>query len=244
MNDFIDVWLVDTSNFLSITDQLQLYLSADELERVVSFKQKIHGDRHLICRANLRIILSKYLKISPEKIVFSYTEKGKPYVNTKNVYFNLSHTDNQVIYAISNYLIGVDIENITKKVNYEQLAQRFFCFSEYEIIKNAKPEDKPQIFYSFWTTKEAYLKAIGEGLSGGLNTLELNYNISKDTSTVITPEISNSWQIQSLKINNNYLANIMIKTVQTISLNCNVLSAQNIPHRPNFCITENGLRKF
>jgi len=223
MNDFIDVWLIDTNNFLSVIDQLQLYLSTDELEKVDKFKQKKHGDRHLICRANLRIILSKYLKIAPEKIVFSYTEKGKPFVNKKDFHFNLSHTDNQVVYAVSNYLIGVDIENITKKVKYEQLAKRFFCHAEYEIIKNAKPEDKPKIFYSFWTTKEAYLKAIGEGLSGGLNTLELNYSFSTNTTTVTTANISNHWQIKSLKINNNYLANIMINTGKIIPLNCNVL---------------------
>ncbi len=220
IDNCVDIWLLNTDHFLSNLENLSFYLSLDELEKVSKFKQKIHGDRYLICRSNLRKILSTYLYTKPEKIKISYTKKGKPYIsqnkNNPTIHFNLSHTNNQIIYAISKNIVGIDIENIHKQTNYEQLAKRFFCASEYETINQAKQEEKAKIFYSFWTGKEAYLKAIGEGISGGLNTIEFNYQTLNNQLAIVTPSLSQNWQVKSITINNKYLANILVNITTNI----------------------------
>ncbi|MBE9222237.1 4'-phosphopantetheinyl transferase superfamily protein [Cyanobacterium stanieri LEGE 03274] len=209
----LDLFLLNTNNFSSDLTYFKSLLSPDELDKIERFKNKLQGDRTCIARANLRIILSKHLNINPDKIIFNYNQKGKPFLKDySNLYFNLSHTDNWIIYGISNQLIGVDIENISKQVKFKQLAQRFFCPSEYALIDQVKPENEAQLFYTFWTAKEAYLKAIGEGLSGGLDSIELSYNFLSENVEITSAKIREEWQIKNCKINDNYLVSVAVKS--------------------------------
>ncbi|MGY6530439.1 MAG: 4'-phosphopantetheinyl transferase family protein [Cyanobacterium sp.] len=209
----LDLFLLNTDNFLSDLPYLRSLLSPDELDKIQRFKNKIQGDRTCIARANLRILLSKYLNINPDKISFNYSQKGKPFLeNYPHLYFNLSHTDNWIVYGISDQLIGIDIENIKKKVKYKELAKRFFCPREFNLIIKQNQENEPKLFYTLWTAKEAYLKATGEGLSGGLDTIELSYNFLSEEVEIISANIRTKWQIKNLKVEDDYLVSVAIKT--------------------------------
>ena len=108
--------------------------------------------------------------ISDDEIV--RTEFGKPYLKAHSEFhFNYSHSQDYFALASSHGVqdIGVDIEQLDRKVRFEALAKHAFHFDEYQQWK-ALDEDI-EYWFKVWTTKEAVLKASGLGIRIGLNTL-------------------------------------------------------------------------
>lgn len=105
-------------------------------------------------------------------INYRYGENGKPYLKDfKDVFFSYSHSGEYAICAVSDKEIGCDIEMV-KDVDFN-IAKRFFTKSEYENI--AKLEDieaKKDLFFRYWTIKESYIKATGQGLKCSLDSFE------------------------------------------------------------------------
>jgi 4'-phosphopantetheinyl transferase len=105
--------------------------------------------------------------------------------------------------------IGVDLEKMRSMENAEQLAQRFFCASEYYLLTQAIPEERDQLFFQLWTAKEAYLKATGEGIGGGLNQVKIALNPLRFINLP-------NWYLQSFEFNPddelNYWAAIAVET--------------------------------
>ena len=105
----------------------------------------------------------------------SYGEKGKPFLQHEpDVFFNLSHSGDKVICAVSGAEIGCDIEKI-RKLEFD-VAGRFFSPQEAESIKHAAGDDeKKELFFRLWTLKESFVKATGRGMTPGFgeNSLEL-----------------------------------------------------------------------
>lgn len=115
----------------------------------------------------LRGILSQYLPLSPAKIRFARTHNGKPYLKDRRfnqLQFNVSHSHGKIVCAVSLcQLIGVDIENIHRKNSLDEIAQRYFHPDEIETLQSiANEQERRQLFFTLWTCKEAYIKAIGK----------------------------------------------------------------------------------
>ena len=206
-------WIV-----LDVTDEnLQTFislLSTSEKIKADRFKFRQHQHRYQAVHGILRIILGRYLKLDPAQINFTHRDRGKPYLtadcNPLNLQFNLSHSENMAIVGISrDRPIGVDLEKIRPMENAEQLAERFFCASEYALLTQAIPEERDKLFFQLWTAKEAYLKATGEGISGGLNQIEIALNPLRFINLP-------NWYLQSFEFNpdddHNYWAAIALET--------------------------------
>ncbi len=104
-------------------------------------------------------------------------EKGKPYVEDTDFYFNISHSGSYVVLVTGKCELGVDIQE-RKPVEAEAMAKRFFTGKEYEALLAS--EEKEKLFYKLWTRKEAYGKWLGSGLSEQVlktDMLELHENI-------------------------------------------------------------------
>jgi 4'-phosphopantetheinyl transferase len=107
-------------------------------------------------------------KIENTAIFFSYSDKGKPAVEGHpDMHFNISHSGDYVVCAVSNVLTGIDIERI-RKINF-QVAKRYFSDGECNDLFSLPDELQLDYFFTLWTIKESYLKAIGEGLALNLN---------------------------------------------------------------------------
>ncbi|MBE7049455.1 MAG: 4'-phosphopantetheinyl transferase superfamily protein [Ruminococcaceae bacterium] len=102
------------------------------------------------------------------RLIIKKKKNGKPYVENENVYFSLSHSGNMVLCGVSDFPIGVDIQEMT---DYNPpVAKRFFKQNEQRAISAAEnSEDKKNMFFRIWTLKEAYAKMTGEGLGGFRN---------------------------------------------------------------------------
>lgn len=148
----------------------------DERKRTHSYPFKKDQDRFIRSRLALRLLLSKYLMMLPEEIIFVYDGLGKPHL-AKNCYlneikFNLSHTDEILVIGITpDCAIGIDIESIT---HANDLLIDESIFTEYESVQMM---DYPM--YNFWTAKEAYLKMTGSGLLHPLNDIQIDMKTSQ-----------------------------------------------------------------
>ena len=156
----------------------------NEFERIIKFLDKEKQDklrrlkffedalRTLAGEIIIRNIVKRKYNINFEDMIFKKNINGKPYIdNLKDFQYNISHSGKWVVCAISDDLIGIDIEKI-KETNFK-VAKRFFSKAEYEDLSNKVSGIKTEYFYDIWTLKEAYLKAIGTGLTVPLNSFTL-----------------------------------------------------------------------
>lgn len=163
----IHLWMLNPKHIVATPALLSL-LSKTEQEKVDRYRLDKAKHTAIITRVFIRLLLSQYADLPPQQWVFSTTELGKPEVQNAPIplRFNLSHNDELIICALClNKDIGCDIENLSRKINVEAIAKRFFSASEYPLIKA-----KPTRFFEYWTLKEAFVKATGLGISQGLDT--------------------------------------------------------------------------
>lgn len=185
-------------------------LSGDEIARAERFYFPQHQERFIVGRAFLRKILSKYINVEAKEIEFEYEERGKPLLGLKfkhcGICFNLSHSQDLGLCGVShNRLIGVDLEGIRHTSDIENLAKRFFSVREYEVIKSVAPEEQQEIFFRYWTCKEAYLKATGKGISE-LAQVEIELLPNKSAKLCIV----GNWQLKELVPAENFAAAVVI----------------------------------
>ncbi|MDJ0682158.1 MAG: 4'-phosphopantetheinyl transferase superfamily protein [Xenococcaceae cyanobacterium MO_167.B52] len=216
--DEIHVWRASLDLAPQSLEELETVLSEDEKLRANRFRFAKHRRRFIAARGILRQLLARYLQISPEEINFTYNPQGKPQLASsfKNIdlQFNISHSEDLALYSF-NYgqQIGIDLEYLRENVDYENIAKRFFCDSELELITNCIPEQRQQRFYQLWTAKEAYLKAIGKGLGGGLQTSEIKLNQEDNIylhSIENKQETAKDWSLYNFIPQTNFVATIAL----------------------------------
>lgn len=126
-------------------------------------------------------------------------KNGKPHFTKEKMSFNISHSGNYVVIAVSDYNIGIDIQRMEKSNSL--IAERNFCASECAYInENDNHDIKRQRFHEIWTIKEAYLKNIGIGLRKPLNSFEID--LSGDNPKIID---NPGYAILQMKLDNLYI---------------------------------------
>ncbi|MCM1100215.1 MAG: 4'-phosphopantetheinyl transferase superfamily protein [Clostridium sp.] len=104
----------------------------------------------------------------PVPLQYDYGPKGKPYLRDMPLFFNLSHSGDYVLCALSHREIGADIQR-WEKCNTEKLAERFFHERERECLRRIPANrEREQYFYRLWTAKEAYGKMTGDGIAASV----------------------------------------------------------------------------
>jgi 4'-phosphopantetheinyl transferase len=165
-------------------------LSSNERLRHSQFVFDRDRRDYAAAHAVLRWSLSRYAPVAPEGWQFRNGPNGKPLIagdyGGPPLAFNLSHTHGLVACAIAvNADVGVDVESVTRAVD-EGVSRRFFAATEQaEIERATTPRERAERFFELWTLKEAYIKAIGVGLSHPLSTIV--FEIGVDRSVVFTP---------------------------------------------------------
>jgi len=156
-------------------------LSPDEIARAGRFRHPAHGDRFVLCRGALRHILSLYLGTPPGAIAFVCGRSGKPALGPEIPAisgivpaFNVSHAGDIALVALTaGCAIGIDVEEVRAMPDADQLVERFFSAGERIEYRSLPSEARPLAFFHGWTRKEAFVKALGEGLSRPLQTFQV-----------------------------------------------------------------------
>ena len=129
----------------------------------------------------LRRALSRYVDMPPTGWRFSTNDHGKPFLESidpqvRELSFSLSHTRGCVACAIASKApLGVDVERIDQSQCVQEIADRYFSEKEAGWLRQCSDELRNIRFTELWTLKEAFLKAVGVGLSGSLSTVSFRF---------------------------------------------------------------------
>lgn len=197
-------------------DRLWQFLSEDERSRTNKFKREHLKRNFVAARGNLRVILGQWLDCEPNEIQFSYSDRGKPYLqNFQDIYFNLAHSQDLAVYSVcSDREVGIDLEFIDHKCDVESIAKRYFLPSEQKIISSFSDRDehdKYLAFYRAWTLKEAYGKATGQGIANILDRVDVAPLLESPAGEVLQIE---NWVLKllstELEIEQGYSAAVCV----------------------------------
>ncbi|MFK7742382.1 MAG: 4'-phosphopantetheinyl transferase superfamily protein [Planctomycetota bacterium] len=173
--DEVHVWAVPLTGE---AEPFAALLSAAEQDRVQRFRFADHQRRYQIGHGALRRILGGYLGKDPEAVEFRQGPRGKPYLEGQDAgsgpFFNLSHSGQLAVIAVATTELGVDIEKVRRLESLNQIAERHFSNTEFRELDQLEGSDRELAFYRCWTRKEAYIKALGEGLSLALDSFDVS----------------------------------------------------------------------
>ena len=133
-------------------------------------KRELHSHAHRLLRECLRPYHIDYNEDTP----VTKGKLGKPSLTEcPDIHYNLSHADGIAACIISGYKCGIDCERIRKYP--EKVMTRVFSEKERIMVESAPENKKNELFFRLWTLKEAYVKAIGVGISYPMNTVEFSF---------------------------------------------------------------------
>lgn len=206
----VDIWRVFLDVASDSVHSAESTLSADESERASRFHFAEDRQRFILAHASLRRILSRYLRREPQEIIFSANKYGKPLLTEGNIEFNLSHSGDYALVAVSRERnVGVDIEKIRSDIEIENLASRYFSPREISELTALPPEQRMHAFFHCWTRKEAYIKAQGLGLSLPLDSFDVALALGSAAilrATRPDPNEAARWSLRSLDVDSEYAA--------------------------------------
>jgi 4'-phosphopantetheinyl transferase len=217
--DEVQLWRADLDPIGADDSRWQTLLSADEQARASCFRFSRDRQRFVAARALLRIILAGYLATDPKKISFSYSKREKPALSPAHgdadIRFNLSHSGGNALFAFTRQReIGVDVEQVRRESDLEAIARRFFSVNEQMQLTALAPEERIEAFFRCWTRKEAYIKAIGDGLALPLSQFDVSLAASKGSALLATrPDASEVrlWHLREVPGGPDFIAALCVR---------------------------------
>jgi 4'-phosphopantetheinyl transferase len=159
---------------------LAAFLSPEELAHARRFLSASHGQRYVVAHGRLRQLLAPLLRMEPAAIEFAAGADGKPQLAgaaaASELSFNLSHSAAWGLVGWSwQRDIGVDVEAWRAMRDAAALVRRYFSAAEIAGWEALPQELREQAFFNLWTRKEAYVKALGRGLSLSLASFDVSH---------------------------------------------------------------------
>lgn len=219
----VQIYAVAISNFPN-TQLIPLLscVSREKSEKLSRFHRQEDLIRGLIGDLLVRKVISETFAVPVKRMVFRTHTYGKPYLAMPNnsFHYNVSHSGEWVVCAIDDSPVGIDIEKI-QPIQLE-IPRRFFAPEEVEFIEKALSDVRRQErFFSVWTAKESYIKAIGQGLSHSLN----NFSTVREGSVEGLRVFDHcQWYLNSYSLDDKYALTICrqnsrsCETIRVISL--------------------------
>ncbi|MGD8123098.1 4'-phosphopantetheinyl transferase family protein [Vibrio sp. TRT 2004] len=175
----IDIWVARPTQIkgCNLVSEYLKILTDQEIEQIQRFSSETQRHTALITRVFIRVLLSKYLGITPESVFFRTGCKGKPEISKIQtpIRFNLSHTYDFIVCAVTLVNdIGVDVEYTQREIQIDNFSKHFFCDSERARLLTLPLMQRRETFFELWTLKESYLKACGEGVGEALSHFTFN----------------------------------------------------------------------
>jgi 4'-phosphopantetheinyl transferase len=215
MTNEVYVWTIPLDRPAN-QDELRSVLSPDERQRADRFLSERDRARFATCRASLRRILAGLLDTNPSEISFQYSPFGKPSLaENEGLHFNVSHSNHFALVAVAmGRAVGVDVEFARADFATDAVAQRFFSPLEREALGRLPAESRTEAFFRCWTRKEAFIKAIGEGLSFPLDRFDVTLAPNEPPRLLRggeDPESAKRWSLHDLPAPTGYFAALAIE---------------------------------
>ena len=202
----VDVWLISCEPSEELGSPADL-LSVDERERADRFHRA------------MRMILAQYLNVRPQEVSFSSAMGVKPALASQfrgaGIQFNLSHSSELALLAVAKgAMVGVDVEWINPEFPIDEIAERFFSAAEISVLNALTADERVDAFFSCWTRKEAYIKALGEGLFVPLDSFEVAFGSQRAAALVAArdnPDELSRWSMYELTVPKDYKAALVVE---------------------------------
>lgn len=212
----IIIYTIYLPSFIELKSNLSQFLNSPELKKAKRFFKEIDRDRFIIYRSILKLILGAYTKSDIKNIHLDYDFNKKPYLASHPwLHFNISHSEDYAAIAVSHKKVGLDIEFLSKDFKFTNLLPDIFDDHERLLIQNA--DDKKTMFYTLWTRKEAFVKALGKGIDEDFKHIpcidgehNLDFKLVKNTQ---------NWQVYSFDFTEHYLGAVSFEGLPTTSDN-------------------------
>ena len=180
-------------------------LAPDERARADRFRFDRDRRRFTVARGVLRTLLGRYLEVDPRRVAFRYESHGKPALGGElaahGLRFNVSHSGEMALFAFTaGRDLGVDVEEVRPMEDGLDIAERFFSQAEVEAFRALPAEIRDDAFFNCWTRKEAYIKAVGEGLSFPLHVFDVSLAPGEPARLLASrdPQQAERWSLRGL----------------------------------------------
>ena len=165
----VQLWLL-TSDAAPVPDRALAMLDAEERLRADRFKRARDRASFIRAHAFLRGLLGHLTGEAPDRIAIITARGGKPHLARQDgPQFSLSHSGDHVLVGLATDPVGVDVEAVRPIPDHRDIARRFFAPGEQSSLAALADKDQEQAFFACWTRKEAFVKALGTGLSHPLD---------------------------------------------------------------------------
>jgi 4'-phosphopantetheinyl transferase len=210
----IHVWRQSLEPWSHPVERYRSVLSPDELQRAGRFRFDRDRNEFLVSRATLRTLLGCYLDIPANQLRFFYSEYGRPLLPASDyaeeVDFNVSHSDGMLLLAFTRgRKIGIDIEKVRRDFVTAEIAERFFSAAERLALRELPHEQRHEAFFRCWTRKEAFIKALGEGLRHPLDQFDVSLAAGQPPTLLATrPDAGEArrWLLWNVPVPSDYVA--------------------------------------
>lgn len=186
-------------------------LDPEERSRASRFVSPDHARRFVLRRWGLRSLLAEHLEIDPEEIGFVVNPYGKPALapqhGRSDLAFSASHSGDLALIALrfGTEPFGIDLERMRPLDDADDLVARFFSAEERRRYESLAPADRPEAFWRGWTVKEAFVKALGRGLSFPLDRFDVALDPGAPAAiTAVRGEARRDWVVRSLPLDDGY----------------------------------------
>lgn len=172
---------------------------------------------YLMTRALVRTTLSRYVEVDRQYWQFGVNPHGKPFIESPKtaepIEFNVSHTDGLIACLVARIpVIGVDVEFISHRTQILDIADQFFSRSEADALRLPSSAQRRQ-FYSYWTLKEAYIKARGGGFAIPLR--GFSFDLGRDEIAITfgsdTVDERDAWQFALWALSASHVCAIALR---------------------------------
>ncbi len=217
----VHVWCASLDQPPIPCDELAEWLSPDERAHACRLRTEQSRNRYITSRGLLRVLIGGYLRVEPAGVQISYGPYGKPNIDSARgaplLQFNLSHSEGLVLYAFaSRWRVGVDVERIQPISDLDTIIERFFSHRDAAQMRALPAGPRLDAFFTAWTRKEAYLKALGEGLARPLQGLEVSIMPGEPAQLLCVDGDHNEtgrWRVEELRPAADYTAALVVETL-------------------------------
>lgn len=211
------VWRAALEQDEATISELRELLSPEERQRAQRYCFKKGQQQFVVARGILRQLLSRYTKLPPAALKLTSNRYGRPSLakdsNPLELDFNLSHSGDLALYAFSRRrAVGIDIEKLNRKVATHAIAKDFFAADEVTALKAVSEDMHTVAFFNCWTRKEAYIKALGEGLAHPLQNFAVSLAPHQEAALLSIrgdKAAAARWKIYALEPGAGYIAAVI-----------------------------------
>jgi 4'-phosphopantetheinyl transferase len=203
-------------------EELAQCLSDAERLRASRFVFARDRRRFVVARAWLRRMLGPRLGIEPEAVEITYGPRDKPalprHAASSDLRFNVSHSEEVAVYAFARGReVGIDVEAVRAIEDADAIAARFFSVRENRAYCALDPRDKPLGFFNCWTRKEAFIKAIGDGLYHPLDSFDVSLAPGEPARILRVGDVpgeSCGWHLETFSPAPGFVAAVVIESTR------------------------------